>query len=425
MTRMLPLMNTQQYLGMRHEAFANDGKSPTATDYDINGTWDSTRYTDWQKLLIGNTAQYTDANASVSGGNANTQFLVGGGYHRETTVFPGSLSDQKGSAHFSITNTSPNKKFHLQLSGNYMIDDNKLISTDLTYTAIRMPPDAPGLYNPDGTLNWAPQNGNSTWQNPLSYLTSTYRNTTKNLISNLLLSYELLPGLDVKSSFGYNDLQNAENIPTPAISTAPELRPFFTRYAYFANSDITSWIIEPQLSYSGTIKGGKLQALVGTTIEQNNSNSKGFLGQGFSSDVVMDDLQAAPSVTTEQDIEARYKYNALFGRITYDYADKYLINLTARRDGSSRFGPQNELHDFGAIGAGWIFSQERLIKNNLSILSFGKLRGSYGTTGNDQIGDYQFLSLYNPTSVPNAYQGSSGLLPNGLSNPYLQWGKDD
>ena len=69
------------------------------------------------------------------------------------------------------------------------------------------------------------------------------------------------------------------------------------------------------------------------------------------------------------------------------------MNLSYRRDGSSKFGPNYKWGDFGAIGAAWIFSNESFIKNALPFLSFGKLRTSYGITGNDQIADYQYLNL--------------------------------
>jgi len=103
---MLPVMNTQQYLKMRHEALNNDAITPSLAngDYDLL-LWDTTRNTNWQKKLIGGTAQYMDYNASVSGGSANTQFLVGSTYHRETTVFPGNFSDEKAAIHFNINST--------------------------------------------------------------------------------------------------------------------------------------------------------------------------------------------------------------------------------------------------------------------------------------------------------------------------------
>src|SRR5690606_34761148 len=98
-------------------------------------------------------------------------------------------------------------------------------------------------------------------------------------------------------------------------------------------------------------------------------------------------------------------------RIGYNWAQKYFINLTGRRDGSSRFGPDKRFANFGAIGGAWIFSEESFIKENLSFLSFGKLRGSYGITGSDQIGDYKYLDAYESTAGPG------GLYPTQLTNP--------
>ncbi len=92
-----------------------------------------------------------------------------------------------------------------------------------------------------------------------------------------------------------------------------------------------------------------------------------------------------------------------------------------RRDGSSRFGVNNQYHNFGAIGAAWIFSEEKFFKENIRFLSFGKFKTSYGTTGSEQIGDYAFLDLYNPVSVEMPYQNTLGISPVEISNPQLQW----
>ena len=421
-TRKLDILNTPQYLQMRNEAIANDGLTANPTsDFDLT-FWDTTRNTDWQKALIGNLAHYTTAMASVSGGTANTQYLVSSTYHRETDVFPGDFADQKGSLHFTINNASINQKFHLQFSGNYLVDDNQLPQNDLTGNAIAIAPDAPALYNADGTLNYAPTtSGTSTFYNPLKYTYNTYQNKTTNLISNLLLSYQLFSGLAIKGNFGYTSLQTNEFSGNPLIAQLPELRQYSVRTATYSNSTINSWTVEPQLDYKKTIEKGKLEALIGTTILQNNSNGQSLQGSGYNSDAVLADVFSAATVAVNSSTNSVYKYNALFGRINYNWADKYIIDLTARRDGSSRFGALNQFHNFASVGGAWLFSQEGLIKNNAPFISFGKLRASYGTTGNDQIGNYQYLSLYSPIPTAVPYQNTTSLTPNGLANPYLQW----
>ena len=426
-SRKLDMLNTQQYLQMRHEAKQNDGLTTGATDYDINGFWDSTRHTDWQKELIGSTARYTDVQASVSGGTANTNFLVGAGYHRETTVFPGEFADIKGSVHFNLNNVSTNQKFRLQLSGSYLVDDNQLPQSDLTNTAITFAPNAPALYNVDGSLNWAPLTpGNlGTWNNPLAALNIRYKNKTNNLVSNAIASYQILPGLEIMSRFGYANMQTNESIITPALFEDPYWWPIdgiYARSAIYGNDNINSWIIEPQLNYKWAIGKGKIEALFGTTIQQNNTNGQQLSGKGYNSDRVLEDIKSAATVTIGSTTVSNYKYNAAFGRLNYNWKDKYIINVTARRDGSSRFGSQSQFHNFGAAGIVWIFSKENFIQKSLPFISFGKIRGSYGTTGNDQIGDYQFLNLYSPISnVGVPYQGAPGLEINGLPNPHLEW----
>jgi hypothetical protein len=271
-------------------------------------------------------------------------------------------------------------------------------------------------------LNWAPDaNGNSSWANPLAYLQSKYQTKTNNLISNAILSYHLLQGFEVLSNFGYTNLQSNEVQTYPHSAFAPEYQTIITPYAFYANNDINSWLVEPQLKYRGTVGLGKLEVLIGATFNQQNSNGQQLKGTGYSSDQLMEDIKSAATVVVQSTTAAVYRYNAIFGRLNYNWEEKYLVTLSARRDGSSRFGSATQFHNFWSIGGAWVFSNEDIIKRTLPFLSFGKLRGSYGTTGNDQIGDYQFLSTYSPVSVPVPYQNVGALQPNGLTNPYLEW----
>jgi TonB-dependent starch-binding outer membrane protein SusC len=421
--RELDLLNISQYVAMRQEALKNDGiTAPSSTDYDINGTWDKKRNIDWQKALIGNTAKYTDVQASISGGSENTTFLFGTNYHKETTVFPGDLNDQKGSFHFSLNNTSSDKRFKSQLSASYMTDINQIINYDLTGDAVRLAPNAPTLHNADGSLNWSPAaDGTSTWLNPLAYLYNKYKNSTNNLIANAMLSYQIIPGLDVKSSFGFTDMQTKEISLGSLNAELPENRPYIVRTTLFGNSEVKTWIMEPQLSYRKNISRGVLDLLLGTTIQQNSSTRSDVQGSGFSSDLVADDLKSAANITVRSTIDNVYKYNAGFGRLNYNWDDKYIVELTLRRDGSSRFGANNRFHNFASVAGGWIFSNEHFIKDDIPFLSFGKVRGSYGTTGSDQIGEYQFMNLYLPIAAATPYQGAIGVESDRIPNPYLKW----
>ncbi len=159
--------------------------------------------------------------------------------------------------------------------------------------------------------------------------------------------------------------------------------------------------------------------MIGSTIQENQQTAIAQAASNFASDALINDIAAATTIKTNVYNNSQYKYNAVYGRLGYNWADKYLLNLTGRRDGSSRFGPGYQFGDFGAVGAGYIFSKERFIQNSLPFLSFGKIRGSYGTTGNDQITDYQYLSSYSSNNL--SYQSLSGLQPTRIPNPYYRW----
>jgi TonB-linked SusC/RagA family outer membrane protein len=278
------------------------------------------------------------------------------------------------------------------------------------------------LYNNDGSLNWAVDaNGTSSWVNPLSYFYNKYQNKTNNLVSNAVLSYRIIPDLEIKSSFGYTNIQINEFSASPRIGTNPEYRPNHLRYSSFTNSQVNSWIIEPQINYKKTFGHSNLNVLIGTTFMHNKTYGYGLNASGFNSDAAITDIRSASTITVRNSVDNLYKYNAVFGRVFYNWDYKYLLDITVRRDGSSRFGSENRFHNFWSVGGGWIFSNEEFFKNNINFISYGKLKGSYGTTGNDQIGDYTYLNLYNPVTVGVPYQGTSGLRPQGHANPYLQW----
>lgn len=407
----LDLLSTPQYLAMRREALKNDKSEPGYMDPDLS-LWDSTRYTNWQRELIGGTAYTTNARASVSGGNKDTQFLIGGGYFKQTTVFPGDFSDQKISGHVSVNHSPTDGKLGVNFSASYVFDNNNLLRNDLT-RYITLPPNTPEIYAPDGSLNWE----NSTWQNPYAFLRKPYEGRTSNLISSLSLRYQIIPGLYLKGNFGFTDTQVKEFSAFP-IGTDDPAYGIKTAISVFSNSTIRTWNVEPQIDYSRQIGKGTLNVLAGTTFLANTRLGDDIEASGYTSNAVLKDVMSAASLSVIGSRDVNYRYNAVFGRVNFNWDKKYLLNLTARRDGSSRFGPEKRFANFGAIGAAWIFSNEDFLAES-EVLSFGKLRTSYGVTGSDQIGDYQYLDTYQP--FYNTYQDQVGIVPARLANATYSW----
>lgn len=414
-TKFMDLLNTEQYLAMRNEGFVQDGVTSGTTAYDVNGTWDQNRYTDWQEELLGGTAVYKDAAATVSGGSAATQFMISGAFHDETTVFPGDYGYKRSVFRTNVNHTSEDQKFRATVSTGYTMQDNDQPGLDLSRTAIQLAPNAPALYNPDGSLNWE----GSTWDNPLGFLEGKYRAKTYDFIINSQLSYSIIPGLDIKTSFGVTDTKHEETRTQPSTMYDPvyETGPEFSTL-YVNATTRRSWIAEPQLSWSRQWKYGKTELLAGGTFQQQKGTRFVQQADGFANNSLIYNVGSASDVFILTDQQTDYKYQALFGRLNYSYKDRYIINLTGRRDGSSRFGPGRQFANFGAAGAAWIFSEESFVKDK-NILSFGKLRASYGITGNDLIGDYQFLDTFLSSGV--SYNGVIGLQPTRLYNPNFGW----
>ena len=248
-----------------------------------------------------------------------------------------------------------------------------------------------------------------------------YKTITNNLVSNAILSYEVIPHLQLKSSFGYTNMQTNGLETIPLEVNDPSTWSYIQRSTTFTNGNIHSWIIEPQVSYSKLFKKGEITVLAGATIQQNGSSGQEIVASGFNSDLVMEDIASATTITPYTRANSVYKYAAVFSRFNFNWNDKYLMNLTARRDGSSRFGPANQFHNFGAIALGWIFSKEQLIARAIPILSFGKIRASYGTTGSDQVGDYTFMDVYSSGTTGVPYLGTVGIGPGSIFTPDLAW----
>jgi len=414
----MELMNTEQYLEMRRQAYANEGvTSYPANAYDVNGTWDPERYTDWQEELIGGTAENSTLQLSLSGGSENTRFLISGSRNEQTTVFSDDFRYKTSNLSANLSHRSADNRLMLNTSGLFSGQSNNLIRDDITKQSMILSPNAPALYQEDGSLNWE----NNTFTNPVAAYESTYENDSKTFNISLNLGYELLPSVTVKLNGGINyqafeELALRPNTiynPAYGITTANSAATKGTQQQF-------SWLLEPQLNYRHQSGDHEMEILIGGTFQKRESSTLGIFSYGFESNALITNLAAAANFMVTRDDKVEYNYAAAFGRINYQYKKRYILNLTGRRDGSSRFGPDNRFASFGAIGAAWLFSEENVLTGS-HWLSFGKLRGSYGITGSDLIGDYQYLDTYTVSST--VYGSGTSLYPSRLHNPSFSWEK--
>lgn len=411
-TRLPRFLQTREYLAMRKEAFALDGVTPTVATAPDLLAWDSSRYVDFPQLLAGGTARMTRVMASFSGGHVQTRYQLSGQYHRETTVFPGPLSDTKGNVHFSLGHKSQDQRLNLQFTAGFGADKNELSGAGL-FSFINTPPNAPNLYTADGQLNW--QENSASFQNPFAFLKRRYVAQSDVVLGNLLVQYQVAAGLTIGGSVGFNQMHVEELLLNPIAAQNPDLGPRGS--AQFGKNRFQSWIAEPQVQYRRTMGPSRIEVLAGASWQVNRQNSLSIGATDYTQDALLSSLSAAPTLSFRNTLASEYRYQALFGRATYNWKEQIIFNLSGRWDGSSRFGPGRQFAHFGAAGMAWIFSKLPLFRK-IQALSFGKLRASYGTTGNDQIGDYRFLDSW---TAGQGYQGTVTLFPTRLFNPLYGW----
>ena len=422
--RTLKLLNTPQYLALRKAAFAADSVAPGTDPYnyftyapDVN-VFDQTKYTDWQKVIFGKTSNNTDVHGSLSGGNSQNTFLLSAGYTRSDFNYPGNFADQRLSLHTTTHHNSADNRLSIDFGTDYSYDQNNS-SLFGGGSYILNPPNTPDLLDKSGNLIWNYKGVDLSNYQFYSTLKKTVNTDVSLLNTTLHIAYKIVPGLSISANMGYSRSSTVEHAENPSVSQSPIYDPNIT--ADFDNTLYQTVNIEPQLDYINTIGKGVVSALVGATYKKILMNATEIRGNGYANDNFLGSINGAGSIYGGDQYNI-YKYSAGFARLKYVYDRKYIISLTGRRDGSSYFGPGHQFGDFGSVGAGWIFSEEKAFKKALPVISYAKISGSYGTSGSDGIGAYLYQPFWAPaTSGAVPFQGIAPSVPQNLYNPDYSW----
>jgi TonB-linked SusC/RagA family outer membrane protein len=412
------LMNTQQYLDTRREAFTTNNTTPTNTNAPDLRLWDPQRYTDWPAYYRNQNGQQYKAHLAMHGGSYRMVYYLSGSWFKEQLPAPGQPANDYGSVYASTTFHSRDQRFTGTFTANYIADKSTGPGTDMS-TLLLLAPNMPALQAADGSLV---ENGSTI--NPLFYLNNTYKANVESTLGSVKLQYKLNSNLLLKTTIGmhYMDVKEVSLYPIAGFGPVFNSGRVLTGTAYHASNYLNSWIVEPLLQYTRKWPGVKLTTISGATFQRKINNQKTIEATGYTTDVFINLLNMAPD-TRNTNNDTEYKYQAFFGVLNVDLKNQFLVNLTGRRDGSSRFGPRRRFGNFGAIGMAWLFSELSALRNT-SWLQLGKLRFSYGLTGNDQIKDYSSLYLWNVVPADRPYAGLPGLEPSGLVNDDYQWEKN-
>lgn len=381
--------------------------------------------TDWEDVLY-RTGQTVTHTLGASGGNDKTTFFLSGSYFDQTgTVEETGLKRTTGRA--NIESKSGNFVFGLNSSFGYSVFTN----TDENNTGIATPLNAARWTNPYETPFDA--SGNYTaivsgQPNGLQEIQLNFRDRKQiKGVGNVYVSYDapFLKGLTFKTNLG-GDFRNNESTeythPTTQLGRAQTgTQGSFARGTnrYFRYTSTSSVNYATTINKDHTLSIGLFNEIVKT-----NSANFQFTGYGLRG-AFQNEAGITPGTTTNNFIPAvggNGGINALlsyFAMANYGYKEKYFLQATVRRDGSSRFGDNKKYANFGSIGASWIVSDEDFMSGlKDSFLDELKFKTSYGSAGNQNgIGNFQSRDLYGRA----VYNGVSGLLQNNLPNPELQW----
>jgi len=420
-SRLVQWLNADQYLELMDESIENAldengwlwGEEGFTKDIVwetfVGPVWDDGFNTDWQKEAF-QKGSLNRINVSGSGGTEATRYYAGLSYDDTRGILRGNNMN-KMSARLNLDQKATDKfSFGMQMnvirSQMERVQDDNAFATPLQLVA--QSPLTP-VYDPEtGELNTE-----TVYYNGLISLRDEENNQTSfRSLANIYASYELLRDLTFRSEFGTDiyDLREKNFWGRETITGGP------AGEAQNRSVRVINYNWENYFTYNKTLGVHHLNLVGGMSYQQSSSIGSNIKGKGFPTDDFTN-IDNAAEVTTYGGWEEATSYLSYFARANYKINDKYFFTLSGRVDGSSRFGIDNRFGFFPAGSAGWIISQEDFMEGVKDVLSYLKIRASYGITGNSGIPDYAHLALYDGVN----YAGRTGLEATQLQSRELGW----
>ncbi|MBC9933109.1 SusC/RagA family TonB-linked outer membrane protein [Chitinophaga qingshengii] len=386
--RYMNLMNTAQYLAVRREALLNDAALPTRENTPDLTIWDQKGYTDWQRTFFKN-AQSDDVQLSLEGGLLQNTYRVSVGYTSTTEMYNQGRGNKRLTAGLSFNHRSANGKLMVELSSNNSYSNNE---TAATVDFFSLPPNAPSIYDENGKFNFIPYRYSGGSIYPFEGIKDWGENQTLKSQTNIGFTYEIVKDLTAGVHISGEFFSNKSGYYRPKAARDPLTFPI--SMAIYGNGSGKSLLIRPNINYVKLFGGARISASLAADYSYADQEAVMIYGVMFSNDNLLKSYANAQSVTPFNNY-TQLKVASLLATVSFDWENKYIVNLNGRRDGSSRFGDGARFGNFGSAGISWIISNEEWFKKaNMDWFSFAKIRSTYGVTGNANVGDYQYLSRW-------------------------------
>ncbi|MDN3663799.1 SusC/RagA family TonB-linked outer membrane protein [Algibacter miyuki] len=421
----LDLLNADEFADYQQQVNNNTaittGQAPATYS---QGTGD----TDWQDLIYrsGSTANHQLA---FSGGTDKINFYASGNYFKQEGIIVNSDFERATFLSNIDAQVTDKLKFGMNLFGSRGIKNGVATQStgsngvgaggdDVISLAMRYAPDQP-LRNADLSYN----SGNTVGDlvdNPYAVATERVDETTSdNFRANFYGNYDILENLTFKTTFGLSsesETQGTYNPSTLAVTAGAE-----GGRASVTNAKRTNILSENYLTYTKEIGKGDLTLLAGVSYQKTKTEAFSAAGTGFISDAFsFYALDKATGLLQPDSSLSETEIQSQFGRVNYDYDDKYLLTATVRRDGASNFAANQKYAIFPSGALGWKISNEDFLKDSETISNL-KLRVSYGVTGNPSISPYQSLARFASIYAASNGQTVNAITPEQPANPDLKW----
>jgi TonB-linked SusC/RagA family outer membrane protein len=435
--RHLPTLNSAQFVKTYNEAYANGAKFdltgavqtppallnhanyPKLFDTNDNPIYD----TNWEKETY-KPSFSQNHNLNISGGSDKSVYSLSLGYLNDDGLAPTSNFTR-----YSVKMTMDNDvKDWLKIGGNINLirstqrlvtDGNgglnvpRAVTEEVPIVPIKYPDGSWGGNFDIGGLEGAP--------NPIHIANSRYNlNNNMQMLGDVYSLFHINKELDFRTDFGYNLSAQKNNfysaLDLPHLSADQGGVANINSYMnYF-------WQTENYLTWNKQINDKqKLTALLGVSFQRQGYERLRSETQNFIDDIFQYHYQQAGSVrSANESQDEQNSLSSFYGRFTYNISEKYLFTATGRYDGSSRFGVNNKYAFFPSVGAAWRISQEDFLKESETISNL-KVRASYGTSGNQEIGNYRSLAQYQPNQTVLGGANQATILPSYIGNDDLKW----
>ncbi|MFH6991617.1 SusC/RagA family TonB-linked outer membrane protein [Flavobacterium sp. FlaQc-48] len=395
-----------------------NGSSTALDDQIVNdpASFFGTQNTDWQRKSTNVAAMWYDYRVGFTGGTEHTNFLVSSNVTDQQGIFLGSKYNAYNLTMNIDSDITNSLKVGASINYSYTVNKTSGITNMESISTFR--PDL-GVYDQSGAYTSYPLYGILNVRNPVGGVgQDRNKRTGQNMYGTVYGEYKIIEGLKFKSQVNVGLTSSQTNNFSPSFNAISRVLNGGTLEASLYNQFSTGYttVFSNTLSYIKAFGSHHIDAVLGVSWDRSKQelNSQEYLG--FPDDYILTNIGNANRVNKFSSDAIESGLNSQFVRVNYNYKDLWLATFTARRDGSTKFGPNNQYGFFPSGAIAWNLHNEKFFQNK--VVDKLKLKASVGRTGSDNLASFSYLAYF---TSGNRYVDINGTAVNGIPNPDIRW----